>query len=78
MGLFEVTNEQVQINRPTLPDIPEWEEKERLAYEKEALGFYISGHPLNRYEKILDKFTTTDTLALKESTDQCVCESAGW
>ena len=71
MGLFDVSNAQVEINRPSLPDIEEWEEKEKLAYEKESLGFYISGHPLNRYDKILDKFTTTDTLTLKESPDKC-------
>ena len=70
MGLFDVSNEQVEINRPSLPDIEEWEEKEKLAYEKESLGFYITGHPLNRYDKILDKFTTTDTLTLKESPDK--------
>jgi DNA polymerase-3 subunit alpha len=29
-----------------LPDVPEWPQAERLQYEKEALGFYISGHPL--------------------------------
>ncbi|MBI4667310.1 MAG: DNA polymerase III subunit alpha [Nitrospinae bacterium] len=43
-------------------DLPEWPEKERLAYEKEALGFYISGHPLNskaRDLKILSNFNAS-------------------
>jgi DNA polymerase-3 subunit alpha len=31
-------------------DVEEWEEHERLVYEKEMLGYYISGHPLERYE----------------------------
>jgi DNA polymerase-3 subunit alpha len=36
-----------------LPNVPNWEEGERLAAEKEVLGFYISGHPLDKYaEKI--------------------------
>ena len=30
-----------------LPDIPEWEERKRLALEKETVGFYITGHPLD-------------------------------
>jgi len=30
-----------------LPDIPEWNELERLAFEKETVGFYITGHPLD-------------------------------
>ncbi len=33
------------------PDAGEWSEKERLLYEKEALGFYISGHPMKAYLK---------------------------
>ena len=32
-----------------IPDVAEWEEMDRLAFEKEALGFYISGHPLDSY-----------------------------
>ena len=28
------------------PDIAEWEEREKLVYEKETVGFYITGHPL--------------------------------
>ncbi len=36
-----------------LPRVPEWEESERLANEKEVLGFFVSGHPLDKYaEKI--------------------------
>ncbi len=32
------------------PNLPEWDEKIRLRYEKEALGLYLTGHPLNAYE----------------------------
>ena len=36
-----------------LPHVPDWEESERLANEKEVLGFFVSGHPLDKYaEKI--------------------------
>jgi DNA polymerase-3 subunit alpha len=36
-----------------LPNVPDWEEGERLANEKEVLGFFVSGHPLDKYaEKI--------------------------
>ncbi len=34
----------------------EWSEKERLAFEKEAIGFYVSGHPLHQYEKELRRY----------------------
>jgi DNA polymerase III subunit alpha len=70
MSLFDDGAEcDLSVTVPRIPKITEWEEKERLAKEKEALGFYISGHPLNRYEKTLAKFATSNTAALMESGD---------
>ena len=40
--------------RRALPDVPAWTEKEQLAFEKEALGLYLSGHPMDRFRKELD------------------------
>ncbi len=39
------------------PPFDEWMPKELLAFEKEALGFYISGHPLDRYASEIRRFT---------------------
>jgi DNA polymerase-3 subunit alpha len=39
------------------PEGDEWMPKEVLAYEKEALGFYISGHPLDRFSGEIRRFT---------------------
>ena len=39
------------------PPADEWMPKELLAYEKESLGFYISGHPLDRYAGEIRRFT---------------------
>ena len=36
--------------------VEEWTEKERLGFEKEAIGFYVSGHPLHQYEKELRRY----------------------
>jgi len=36
--------------------VDEWPEKERLAFEKEAIGFYVSGHPLHQYDKELKRY----------------------
>ncbi|MDH3424401.1 MAG: DNA polymerase III subunit alpha, partial [Gemmatimonadota bacterium] len=49
---------------PTLPNIPEWTEPERLAREKDALGFFISGHPLDRYREFVRAYepVASDTL----------------
>ncbi|MCH2170994.1 DNA polymerase III subunit alpha [Myxococcota bacterium] len=41
---------------PPIPDAPEWTERQRLEYEKEALGFYVTGHPLAAYATALSKF----------------------
>ena len=40
------------------PPVDEWMPKELLAFEKESLGFYISGHPLDRYGGEIRRFTT--------------------
>jgi len=69
MGLFDACAESQGINCPQLPGIEEWDEKQMLAMEKEALGFYITGHPLNRYLDLIEKFTTADTLSLKDLSD---------
>jgi DNA polymerase-3 subunit alpha len=46
---------------------PEWETDQRLAFEKEVLGFYISGHPLARYRGVVEPLgvTTSADLAAK-------------
>lgn len=43
---------EVETNRE-LPQVKEWDDSEMLNYEKEVLGFYMSRHPLARYEKLL-------------------------
>ena len=46
---------------PQLPNVPRWSEQDRLAREKEALGFFISGHPLDRFRHIVDAFGQVNT-----------------
>src|SRR6185503_10028346 len=46
------------------PDIPAWTEAERLAKEKEVLGFFISGHPLERFRQEVELFGTRTTATL--------------
>jgi DNA polymerase-3 subunit alpha len=47
-------------------DLPPWTEAERLAKEKEVLGFFISGHPLERYRAEVELFGTRTTATLGE------------
>ncbi|HET6421198.1 MAG TPA: DNA polymerase III subunit alpha [Geobacteraceae bacterium] len=56
--------------KSTLPEIPEWGEKELLAFEKEAIGFYITGHPLDRHEADARRLGTADTSNLAEKQDK--------
>ncbi len=55
-----------------LPDLPEWDEKEKLRREKEALGFYITGHPLDSLHKAIDRFSTclVNDLPTQKDKDQ--------
>jgi DNA polymerase III subunit alpha len=57
---------------PQLPDVPRWPESERLAREKEILGFFISGHPLERFRDELAVFGQVSTAVLKQFRDQKV------
>ena len=54
---------------PPLPNVPEWTLREKLSNEKEVLGFYVTGHPLEEY---LDKIKelATHTLDELESLDR--------
>jgi DNA polymerase-3 subunit alpha len=47
-----------------LPDIPEWPETEKLKFEKEALDFYMSSHPLAQHDEQLRRFRTHDCAEL--------------
>ena len=49
-----------------LPSTPEWEEHTRLANEKEVLGFFVSGHPLDKYREKLRNMKVVDTAAACE------------
>ncbi len=53
-----------------LPEATEWNESKRLEMEKEALGFYITGHPLNKYSEKLKSLSVVSTSALREYSDK--------
>src|SRR5215469_15091255 len=79
-GLFGVfaQDEGPQPHNDKLPDVPDWDEHTRLQNEKEILGFFITGHPLEKYrDKLLDfdAKTAEDVLAMKQSTakDETIC-----
>ncbi|MHB1564936.1 MAG: DNA polymerase III subunit alpha [Leptospirillum sp.] len=46
---------------PELPDIPEWDERTLLKEEREALGFYLTSHPMANYGDLIQKLSTKTT-----------------
>jgi DNA polymerase-3 subunit alpha len=59
-----------------LPDVPAWTEAERLAREKEVIGFFISGHPLERFRSETELFGTRTTATLHEWSEHPVTVAA--
>ncbi|MFC1494048.1 DNA polymerase III subunit alpha [Thermodesulfobacteriota bacterium] len=59
------------------PEINEWSDREKLKREKESLGFYITGHPLNEYEKAVQRFATTSIQGMSELEDRSLVKVAG-
>ncbi len=52
--------------------VPEWSEERRLQGEKETLGLYLTGHPIERYRKELARFVTSAIAGLRPTSDQTV------
>ncbi|MBU3958231.1 MAG: DNA polymerase III subunit alpha, partial [Candidatus Omnitrophica bacterium] len=53
----------------SLPQVKEWPEPQLLAFEKEMLGFYVTGHPLARYALQLKRFASSSTANLSQQRD---------
>lgn len=66
-GLSKVGFNNTQIE---LPQVKEWPEPQILAFEKDMLGFYVSGHPLARYANQLKRFASTSTSKLLLHKDE--------
>jgi DNA polymerase-3 subunit alpha len=58
-------DDETDVTEVALPDVMEFEEREKLVQEKEVLGFYLSSHPLDEYRELLGEYCshTTSTLA---------------
>ena len=65
-GMLGTPNKGARKPGEAYPSVNEWSQQEALAFEKEALGFYISGHPLDKYDRALKKISSGTIAALKE------------
>ncbi|HSJ65422.1 MAG TPA: DNA polymerase III subunit alpha, partial [Gemmatimonadaceae bacterium] len=59
-------------HEPALPNVSRWPDSERLAKEKEILGFYTSGHPLEPFRAEAELFATHTVSQLGPWTDEAV------
>jgi DNA polymerase III subunit alpha len=57
-NLFELDSTGPRHNFPPLPEVESWTETDKLSRERNALGFYVSGHPLTKYELEVSAFST--------------------
>ncbi len=62
---------------PTLPEVAAWDLREVLRREKEALGFYLSHHPLDPYRTLLTHLVAQRTLEIAELDDRTPANVAG-
>ncbi len=72
VSLFAEDSPERQAEAESGPPVTEWHQNELLAFEKELLGFYVSGHPLSHYAPTLKLFelkTTTHLGELEDSAD---------
>ena len=69
VGQFSMFGSQDGTNEPALPNVPEWKESQLLAYEKESMGFYVSGHPLAAFQDDMKRYATVTTETLDSVPD---------
>jgi DNA polymerase-3 subunit alpha len=76
-SIFSTGDDQAILPRPELHDVPQWSAMERLTAEKDLLGFYVTGHPLDRYRNEVEAFGTMPFSRLSEAQDGAVVRAPG-
>jgi len=64
-GLFAEFAAEPAAEEAALPEVPEWPEQQKLAGEKEMLGFYVTGHPLHAYRDKVEELATHNSASLE-------------
>jgi DNA polymerase-3 subunit alpha len=79
LSIFDLSNNKTETSgyepeimypEITYPDIDEYPSKVLLAMEKETLGLYVTGHPLEEYKPILERYSTVSSLDFKSGTGE--------
>ncbi len=62
LSLFDIVSEEDKKDfEIRMPNVPEFDKEQILSYEKEVLGIYLSGHPLEKYRAMMDKIISART-----------------
>lgn len=64
-------------SRVQMDQVNEWDESQKLKFEKESVGFYISGHPLLKFQSSMDFFSNSKTSELIEKKNQSTVRMGG-
>ncbi len=62
-------SESIEIKKPEIPQAEEWNKLDRLKFEKEVIGIYLSEHPLDEYELEIKAFCNADVADLANLKD---------
>ncbi|MCF7918291.1 MAG: DNA polymerase III subunit alpha [Candidatus Cloacimonetes bacterium] len=69
MTIFDDFIEESALTDPQLPEIPEWDFGTKLQKEKDVLGFFWSGHPLDKYSNLISAITNVESDIVQKEGD---------
>ncbi|MCA9047105.1 MAG: hypothetical protein KDA89_00155, partial [Planctomycetaceae bacterium] len=61
----------------SLPDVPDWTRSQKLAFEKECLGFYLTSHPLTQHSARIERYAQVKTRDIADMDDTSPVTIAG-
>jgi DNA polymerase-3 subunit alpha len=76
-SMFDSFKEDVSESKPSAETVEEWNDADRLRLEKESIGFYITGHPLDEFTRELAWFTDATSASIAESGNKKKVSLAG-
>ena len=76
-SLFGASEDRTGVIPAAQTGLEEWPDHDLLAYEKELLGFYVTGHPLTPYASILEKYSLANTKTLVQLENRQVTRLGG-
>ncbi|MBM4040868.1 MAG: DNA polymerase III subunit alpha [Planctomycetes bacterium] len=68
-SLFDLLGDKQAPAQEKLPDVPDVHLRDQQSWEKDLLGFYVSGHPLQEHEDVLRMYATATTAQLAQQED---------